>query len=60
MSESGERLLKCHNCGANNWSIKWKWKNKNERLALTFGHSGMGFQFNDAEFKCNKCGKVFE
>jgi hypothetical protein len=44
-------------CGGNSFTIQMRYDKKDE-MRLLLCHDGYGFEFEDAFWKCNKCGKV--
>lgn len=48
--------LECPECQGKEFSIRWEYQAKDETRMLLC-HDGFGLQYEDAIFKCQKCGK---
>ena len=51
-------ILVCKECGGNSFTFRWRWKDTADLITLTMCHDGYGFQFEDADITCNKCGRI--
>jgi hypothetical protein len=49
------RKTTCSKCGSVDINVTWRY-NKEQEMGLYMGHDGFGFQFEDADIKCAKCG----